>query len=113
MSSPRTSPEDNQDRHDGGAPESDDTDAVPGEYVNRYETELDDWEDGLEAVTWDIALGSLALCVKVGSFVLHHRLMHVCVWQLHRDFLAPLSPIYASEFLDLAYHSVSYEDLEV
>ncbi|KAG2122730.1 hypothetical protein DEU56DRAFT_719750, partial [Suillus clintonianus] len=47
-------------------------------------------------VTWDIALGSLALCVK-----------------FHRDFLAPLSPVYAYEFLDLARHSVSYEDLEV
>ncbi|KAG1728382.1 uncharacterized protein EDB91DRAFT_1313973, partial [Suillus paluster] len=47
-------------------------------------------------VTWDIALGSLALCVK-----------------FHRDFLAPLSPVCADEFLNLAQHSVSYEDLEV
>ncbi|OAX34809.1 hypothetical protein K503DRAFT_657827, partial [Rhizopogon vinicolor AM-OR11-026] len=47
-------------------------------------------------VTWDIALGSLALCVK-----------------LHRDFLAPLSPVYANEFMNLACHCISYEDLEV
>ncbi|KAG0703396.1 hypothetical protein DFH29DRAFT_803550, partial [Suillus ampliporus] len=47
-------------------------------------------------VTWDIALASLALCVK-----------------FHRDFLTPLSPVYADEFLNLARHSISYEDLEV
>ncbi|KAG1869693.1 hypothetical protein C8R48DRAFT_573130, partial [Suillus tomentosus] len=47
-------------------------------------------------VIWDTALASLALCVK-----------------FHRDFLCPLSPVYAYEFLDLARHSMSYQDLEV
>ncbi|KAG2071275.1 hypothetical protein BDR04DRAFT_1016458 [Suillus decipiens] len=75
---------------------SDDTVVVKGEQVSGYESESDDWQEGQEAVIWDTALGSLALCVK-----------------FHRDFLDPLSPVYAYEFLDLARHSISYQDLEV
>ncbi|KAG2128396.1 hypothetical protein BD769DRAFT_699075 [Suillus cothurnatus] len=75
---------------------SDDTVVVKGEQVSGHESKSDNWQDGQEAVIWDTALGSLALCVK-----------------FHRDFLCPLSPVYAYEFLDLARHSVSYQDLEV
>lgn len=75
---------------------SDDTVVVNGEQVGGYEFESDNWQDGQEAVIWDSALGSLALCVK-----------------FHRDFLCPLSPVYACEFLDLARHPISYRDLEV
>ncbi|KAG2113247.1 hypothetical protein BD769DRAFT_1364213 [Suillus cothurnatus] len=75
---------------------SDDTVVVKGEQVSRHESKSDNWQDGQEAVIWDTALGSLALCVK-----------------FHRDFLCPLSPVYAYGFLDLARHSISYQDLEV
>ncbi|KAG1729443.1 hypothetical protein EDB19DRAFT_2027731 [Suillus lakei] len=85
--------EDWDDELDAG---SDDTVVVKGEQVSGYQSESDNWQDGQEAVTWDTALGSLALCVK-----------------FHRDFLGPLSPVYVYEFLDLARHSASYEDLEV
>lgn len=68
--SPGSSSEDSQDGDDDKEmPGSDDTVVVEGERVSGYEPEPDDWEDGREAVTWDIALGSLALCVKVGSIV--------------------------------------------
>lgn len=92
---------------------SDDTVVVDGEQVGGYESESDNWQDGQEAVIWDTALGSLALCVKVSSFVDQHLQALICVWQFHRDFLCPLSPVYAYEFLDLARHSISYRDLEV
>jgi hypothetical protein len=48
---------------------SDDTVVVKGEQVSAHESKSDNWQDGQEAVIWDTALGSLALCVKVGSFV--------------------------------------------
>ncbi|KAH7910085.1 hypothetical protein BJ138DRAFT_1194245 [Hygrophoropsis aurantiaca] len=54
------------------------------------------WKGGRESVTWDIAIGCLALSVK-----------------LHRDFLPPLNPVYASDFLELAPHEITHEDLEV
>lgn len=85
--------EDSDDEFHAG---SDDTVVVKREQVNGYESESDNWQDGQEAVIWDTALGSLALCVK-----------------FHRDFLGPLNPVYAYEFLDLARHSISYQDLEV
>ncbi|KAF9032400.1 hypothetical protein BJ165DRAFT_1535090 [Panaeolus papilionaceus] len=44
---------------------------------------------------WDAAVGSLALSVK-----------------LHRDFLDPLLPVYADEYLALAPHSIGMEDFE-
>ncbi|KAG2346279.1 hypothetical protein BDR05DRAFT_929465 [Suillus weaverae] len=97
-----SSSEDSDDESSGGDWDdasdaaSDDTVVVKGEQVSGYESESDNWQDGQEAVTWDTALGSLALCVK-----------------FHRDFLGPLSPVYAYEFLDIARHSVSYQDLEV
>jgi len=110
---PGSSSEDSQDGDDDdGAPGSDDTVVVKVSGCES-ESESDVWQDGREAITWDIALGSLALSVKVGSFVLQPRWAHIWIWQLHRDFLAPLNPVYAKEFLDLACHSVSYEDLEV
>ncbi|KAF9222225.1 hypothetical protein BS17DRAFT_196099 [Gyrodon lividus] len=68
---------------------------MPRKRVNRGEFDWDDWEEGREAVTWDLAIGCLALSVK-----------------LHRDVLPPLNPVYAHEFLDLAPHSMSHEDLE-
>ncbi|KAH7886662.1 hypothetical protein F5I97DRAFT_1869202 [Phlebopus sp. FC_14] len=58
-----------------------------------------DWHDeteGRDALTWDIAVGCLALCVK-----------------LHRDVLPPLHPVYARDFLQLAPHSMSHHDLEL
>ncbi|KAG1769955.1 hypothetical protein EV702DRAFT_1281971 [Suillus placidus] len=97
-----SSSEDSDDESSGGDWDgesdaaSDDTVVVKKEQVSGYESESDNWQDGQEAVIWDTALGSLALCVK-----------------FHRDFLGPLSPVYAYEFLDLARHSVSYQDLEV
>lgn len=51
---------------------SDDTVVVKGEQVSGYESESDNWQDGQEAVIWDTALGSLALCVKVRPFVDQH-----------------------------------------
>jgi hypothetical protein len=51
---------------------SDDTVVVKGEQVGDYESESGNWQDGQEAVIWDTALGSLALCVKVRSFVDQH-----------------------------------------
>ncbi|KAG1868381.1 hypothetical protein DFJ58DRAFT_678805 [Suillus subalutaceus] len=92
-SSDESTGEDSDDELDAG---SDDTVVVKGEQVSGYESESDNWQDGQEAVIWDTALGSLALCVK-----------------FHRDFLGPLSPVYAYEFLDLARHTISYQDLEV
>ncbi|KAE9398618.1 hypothetical protein BT96DRAFT_723851 [Gymnopus androsaceus JB14] len=54
------------------------------------------WDiDGSELVTWDVAIACLALSVK-----------------LHRDFLAPLFPVYSFQFEDLAPHYIEYEDLE-
>lgn len=66
MNSPGSSSEDSQEGGDDDeGPGSDDTVVVKGEYVSGCETESDDLQDGRRAVTWDIALGSLALCVKV------------------------------------------------
>ncbi|PPQ69942.1 hypothetical protein CVT24_003692 [Panaeolus cyanescens] len=44
---------------------------------------------------WDAAVGALALSVK-----------------LHRDFLDPLLPVYADEYLRLAPHAIGLEDFE-
>ncbi|KAM6499958.1 hypothetical protein JOM56_005466, partial [Amanita muscaria] len=52
-------------------------------------------EEGKELIIWDVAVASLALSVK-----------------LHRDVLQPLSPIFAQEYLDLAHHRISFDDLE-
>ncbi|KIJ62446.1 hypothetical protein HYDPIDRAFT_30409 [Hydnomerulius pinastri MD-312] len=49
----------------------------------------------LVAGVWEVALGCLALSVK-----------------LHRDFLPPLNPVYASEFLRIAPIAMTHEDLE-
>lgn len=68
---PGSSSEDSQDDDDDdGASGSDDTVVVK---VSGCESESDVWQDGREAITWDIALGSLALSVKVGLFVLQPR----------------------------------------
>ncbi|KAH9848689.1 hypothetical protein C2E23DRAFT_427202 [Lenzites betulinus] len=55
---------------------------------------LDDAE-AAEAVMWDIAVACLALSIK-----------------FHRDVLYPLDVIYAHEFLDLAPHALTFDDLE-
>ncbi|KAL6306976.1 hypothetical protein BKA93DRAFT_771786 [Sparassis latifolia] len=51
--------------------------------------------EGREAVTWDVAVACIALCVK-----------------FHRDALLPLYIILACEFLSIAPHSISNDDLE-
>ncbi|KAL6306941.1 hypothetical protein BKA93DRAFT_728448 [Sparassis latifolia] len=51
--------------------------------------------EGREAVTWDVAVACIALCVK-----------------FHRDSLLPLYIILACEFLSIAPHSISNDDLE-
>ena len=35
------------------------------------------------------------------------------LFQLHRDVLEPLSPVLAQEYLELAPHRLSFDDLEV
>lgn len=52
--------------------------------------------EGLELVTLDISVACLSLSVK-----------------FHRDFLDPLLPVYAQEYLALSPHGMSYDDLEV
>ena len=52
--------------------------------------------EGRELVTLDISVACLSLSVKY-----------------HRDFLDPLLPVYAQEFLALSPHGMSYDDLEV
>ncbi|KAJ3829298.1 hypothetical protein F5880DRAFT_503157 [Lentinula raphanica] len=54
------------------------------------------WDiEGSELVLWDVAVGCLALSVK-----------------LHRDFLPPLFPILSSDYEELAPHDMGYGDLE-
>ncbi|KAJ3988203.1 hypothetical protein F5890DRAFT_554228 [Lentinula detonsa] len=54
------------------------------------------WDlEGSELVTWDVAVGCLALSVK-----------------MHRDFLPPLYPIFSSDYEELAPHDMGYGDLE-
>ncbi len=53
-------------------------------------------EQGHGLLVWDIAVACLSLSVK-----------------LHRDFLDPLLPVYADEYLTLSPHGMSYVDLEV
>ncbi|KIM88073.1 hypothetical protein PILCRDRAFT_269974 [Piloderma croceum F 1598] len=48
-----------------------------------------------KTVIWDIAVGCLALSVK-----------------LHRDTLAPLYPVYAVDFLSLAPHAMGHDEFE-
>ncbi|KXN83176.1 hypothetical protein AN958_01753 [Leucoagaricus sp. SymC.cos] len=47
------------------------------------------------AKTWDITLATLAISVK-----------------FHRDFLFPLAPIEAADYMDISPHGMSYEDFE-
>ncbi|TFY79720.1 hypothetical protein EWM64_g4290 [Hericium alpestre] len=54
-----------------------------------------DLEDGERRLVWDFALAAVALSVKV-----------------QRDFLPPLCPIYIRDFLVLAPHEMSHDDLE-
>ncbi|KAF5382838.1 hypothetical protein D9757_007331 [Collybiopsis confluens] len=51
--------------------------------------------EGSEYVTWDLAVASLALSVK-----------------LHRDFLPPLLPVLAAHYENIAPHEMDYLDLE-
>ncbi|KAF5319386.1 hypothetical protein D9619_008485 [Psilocybe cf. subviscida] len=51
--------------------------------------------DGLNLILWDVAVACLSVSIK-----------------FHRDFLDPLLPVFAHEYLDLAPHEMSYEDLE-
>jgi hypothetical protein len=71
-------------------------------------------KDATRTVIWDIAVGCLALSVKVGY--LHQQICgnaNLNGSQFHRDFLAPLYPVYALDFLSLAPHAMAYDDLEV
>lgn len=66
-----------------------------------------------EAVAWDCAIACLASSVKVRphSIQVFNRLMRHR--QFHRDFLEPLFPVVSSEYLLIAPHVMSHEDLEV
>ena len=95
---PGSSSEDSQDGDDDdGAPGSDDTVVVK---VSAFESESESnvSQDDREAIAWDIALESLALSVKVGSFVLQPRWAHIWIWQLHRDFLTTVQNLIFSSF---------------
>ncbi|KAH7925982.1 hypothetical protein BV22DRAFT_393667 [Leucogyrophana mollusca] len=81
---------------DEGGEGADSTPVMLRKKVTHGEIVWDMWQEGRETITWDIAVGCLALSVK-----------------LHRDFLPPLNPVYASDFLELAPHGMSSEDLEV
>ncbi|KAF8824064.1 hypothetical protein HHX47_DHR9000217 [Lentinula edodes] len=61
------------------------------EFARRFALDV----DGSELVTWDVAVGCLALSVKI-----------------HRDFLPPLYPIFSSDYEELAPHEMGYGDLE-
>ncbi|KIM43949.1 hypothetical protein M413DRAFT_25456 [Hebeloma cylindrosporum] len=52
-------------------------------------------KDGLDLYLWDIAVACLSLSVK-----------------FHRDFLEPLLPVYASEYVAIAPHALGLDDLE-
>ncbi|KAF9456914.1 hypothetical protein BDZ94DRAFT_1326634 [Collybia nuda] len=69
--------------------------ATPGSPSLNIDKGDENSENGFELVTWDVAVGCLALSVKY-----------------HRDFLDPLLPVYAHEFQELSPHGISYEDLE-
>lgn len=59
-----------------------------------YRSKLE--KEGRELVVLDISVACLSLSVK-----------------FHRDFLEPLLPVYAHEYLALSPHGMSYDDLEV
>ncbi|KAI9056299.1 hypothetical protein FKP32DRAFT_1585806 [Trametes sanguinea] len=59
------------------------------------EETTDDAKTALEVVTWDIAVACLAISIK-----------------FHRDVLYPLDIIYTHEYLALAPHDLTFEDLE-
>ena len=59
-----------------------------------YRSKLE--QEGRELVVLDISVACLSLSVK-----------------FHRDFLEPLLPVYANEYLVLSPHGMSYDDLEV
>ncbi len=66
-----------------------------------------------EAVAWDCAIACLASSVKVR---VHADLLFTCLMlhqQFHRDFLEPLFPVVSSEYLLVAPHVMSHQDLEV
>lgn len=66
-----------------------------------------------DLVVWDIALACLALSVKVSEQDDFANLTNLILLQFHRDFLDPLYPVQADEFLALAHHDVNYEEFEV
>ena len=72
-------------------------------------------KDGLDLYLWDIAVACLSLSVKVA---LHHVFLtlkntaHEDL-QFHRDFLEPLLPVYAQEYVAIAPHALGLDDLEV
>ena len=67
---------------------------------------------GFDLVLWDCAVACLALSVKVGHLYFVPSSTDV-VMQFHRDFLEPLIPVLSREYLRLAPHEISYENLEV
>ncbi|KAG5717617.1 hypothetical protein E4T56_gene5455 [Termitomyces sp. T112] len=70
---------------------------------NEREREMERWafgseldEEGRRLVTWDVGVACLGISIKY-----------------HRDFLHPLLPVYAQEFMKIAPHGpVGYDDLE-
>ncbi|KAF8151493.1 hypothetical protein B0H34DRAFT_130897 [Crassisporium funariophilum] len=72
--------------------------------------------EGSHLVAWDVAVGCLALSVKVSlrQFLIIFFMSLDCdsIGQFHRDFLHPLLPVYAYEFILLASHRIDHEALE-
>jgi hypothetical protein len=72
-------------------------------------------KDGLDLYLWDIAVACLSLSVKVAL----HRVFFTSKntahqgFQFHRDFLEPLLPVYAQEYVAIAPHALGLDDLEV
>jgi hypothetical protein len=71
--------------------------------------------EGMKRLIWDLAVASIALSVKVCSICVAPVLEFIITrsFQVHRDTLPPLSPVYARHYLALAPHNMSREDLEV
>ncbi|KAI0364211.1 hypothetical protein BV20DRAFT_974708 [Pilatotrama ljubarskyi] len=69
--------------------------ALPAPSQSDADGEIAEYDDAVKAVIWDIAVACLAVSVK-----------------FHRDVLPPLDVIYALDYVDLAPHDMSFDDLE-
>lgn len=98
---------------------------VASQSLSRFETSSSDdeqvqprhMEHATKTIIWDVAVGCLALSVKVFALTdvsLFELLTDsIIALQLHRDFLLPLNPVYAMDFLAISPQDIAYDDLEV